>query len=159
MPYRIEVEEFSAPVGISARAACWERWPITTRYDVGGPILEGLKPKVDARPVPDLGTSARRIPDISWVTETRPDDSTSEELMTMIEALHDIMGARDFKLLDAILESIIPQRLSPAMLVGLLRVSRPVRSKLRQWKPLLQRVQSELAERNFDTVRVLHGLH
>jgi hypothetical protein len=78
--------------------------------------------------------------------------------MTMIESLHDIMGSRDFQLLDVILEAVLPQRLSPAMLVGLLRVSRPVRSELREWRAFLERVRFELAKRNIDTVRVLHGL-
>jgi len=79
-------------------------------------------------------------------------------LAKFIGELKTLMRSEEYSVLDQVLIHLDFARLAPEVIVGLLRVTAPVRPKLRNWHDALDRAAKELNRRGFAPKKVLAGL-
>ncbi|WP_139031513.1 hypothetical protein [Bradyrhizobium sp. ORS 375] len=84
--------------------------------------------------------------------------STSQQIMSTISALNELLQKRQFDEIGTIFGIINPKRLSPELMLALVRVTFPVRQVVPGWYQLVRRIKAELDERHLDSKRLLVGL-
>lgn len=87
-----------------------------------------------------------------------PESCSTEVLARFIGELNSLMRYEAYGFIDQIMAGIDLSVFSPEAIVALLRVTSVVRSKLSNWRELLQRARAELQKRDIDADTVLTGL-
>lgn len=111
--------------------------------------------------VPSKDEHDRASLDLSWAFEAMSGDvghSTSQQIMSTISALNVLLGKRQFDEIGMIFAIINPERLSPELMLTLVRVTYPVRKLIPGWYNLLRRIKGALDARRLDSRSLLIGL-
>jgi hypothetical protein len=125
---------------------------ITTRFARGK-----LGPQ--KQPTKDVGRRIRL--DLSWVFRAMSENveqSSSQQIMSAITALNELLKNRQFVEIGLIFAIISPKRLSPELMLTLIRVSFPVRGLVTGWYQFVRKIKNELDERRLDSRKLLIGL-
>ena len=99
--------------------------------------------------------------DLSWAFEAMSagtERGTSQQIMSTISALNELLKARQFNDIGAVFGIINPKRLSPELMLTLIRVTFPVKELIPGWYQLVRRIKNELDQRQLDSKKILVGL-
>jgi hypothetical protein len=121
-------------------------------------LTRGKRGQQKVRPI-DAGQPVSL--DLSWAFGAMSEDvghSTSQQIMSTISALNELLGKRQFAEMGIIFGIINPKRLSPELMLTLLRVTFPVRELVPGWYQLVRRIKTELDVRHLDSKNLLVGL-
>lgn len=101
------------------------------------------------------------VSSLNWVLTIQSGDvahASKEHLVLMVQGMNDLLRQQNFDTVDLVLRSMNPAALGPELLVGLVRITSAVRSKLPGWAGFLKVVRGELQSRNLNVATLLKGL-
>lgn len=100
--------------------------------------------------------------DLSWLPSAISGDdiekSDTHAIKGVIAGLNALLKERQFQLINHILNLIPVSKISPEIMVTLLRTTAAVNRLIPAWHPLLMRIRTELEARRLPSKKILIGL-
>lgn len=81
-----------------------------------------------------------------------------DSILLLFEKVEDLLEKDQFELIDIIFQNIELEKLSPDILVGILRVTSPASDEIPSFQETTKAVQKELEKRSLNSKELLAGL-
>jgi len=101
------------------------------------------------------------LDDLPWLAdfyESAENIKSAEMIYPLIAGITNLFSAKDYETINKILIEVPLDKLSPTVMVALMRTTFPARNKLGNWKGAVQSVSDSLKSRGLNSARILRGL-